>query len=137
MLIQGNRAAGRGAGAGFFDLVERLLSDVGALLDQKLTLLTIELKNEGAVVVRNLLVALVGAVFATLGLLQLSIAAALWIGAAIGSVPGGYGIIGSVFVLGGGSLLAVMRSRLEKQHLLPRKTLQEFRRDAQWIKDEF
>jgi hypothetical protein len=69
--------------------------------------------------------------------LQLSIAAALSIGAAIGSVPGGYGIIGSVFVLGGGSLLAVMRSRLEKQHLLPRKTLQEFRRDAQWIKDEF
>jgi uncharacterized membrane protein YqjE len=137
MLIQGNRAAGRGAGAGFFDLVERLLSDLGALLDQKLTLLQIELKNEGAVVVRNLLVALVGAVFATLGLLQLSIAAALWIGAAIGSVPGGYGIIGLVFVLGGGSLLAAMRGRLEKQHLLPRKTLQEFRRDAQWIKDEF
>ena len=137
MLIHGKRGAGRGAGAGFFDLVERLLSDVGALLDQKLTLLTIELKNEGAVVVRHLLVALVGAVFATLGLLQLSIAAALWIGAAIGSGPGGYGIIGLVFVLGGGSLLAAMRGRLEKQHLLPRKTLQEFRRDAQWIKDEF
>ena len=137
MLIHGKRAAGRGAGAGFFDLVERLLSDLGALLDQKLTLLTIELKNEGAVVVRHLLVALVGAGFATLGLLQLSIAAALWIGAAIGSGPGGYGIIGLVFVLGGGSLLAAMRGRLEKQHLLPRKTLQEFRRDAQWIKDEF
>ena len=137
MLIHAKRAAGRGAGAGFFDLVERLLSDVGALLDQKLTLLTIELKNEGAVVVRHLLVALVGAVIATLGLLQLSIAAALWIGAAIGSVPGGYGIIGLVFVLGGGSLLAAMRGRLEKRHLLPRKTLQEFRRDAQWIKDEF
>ena len=137
MLIHGKRAAGRGARAGFFDLVERLLSDVGALLDQKLTLLTIELKNEGAVVVRHLLVALVGTVFATLGLLQLSIAAALWIGAALGSVPGGYGIIGLVFVLGGGSLLAAMRGRLEKQHLLPRKTLQEFRRDAQWIKDEF
>jgi uncharacterized membrane protein YqjE len=137
MLIHGKRAAGRGARAGFFDLVERLLSDVGALLDQKLTLLTIELKNEGAVVVRHLLVALVGAVFATLGLLQLSIAAALWIGAALGSVPGGYGIIGLVFVLGGGSLLAAMRGRLETQHLLPRKTLQEFRRDAQWIKDEF
>jgi uncharacterized membrane protein YqjE len=137
MLIQGKRAAGRGAGAGFFDLVERLLSDVGALLDQKLTLLTIELKNEGAVVVRHLLVALVGAIFAMLGLLHLSTAAAVWLGAAIGSVPGGYGIIGLVFVLGGGSLLAAMRGRLDKQPLLPRKTLQEFRRDAQWIKDEF
>jgi uncharacterized membrane protein YqjE len=131
------RAGGRDAGAGFFDLVERLLSDVGALLDQKLTLLTIELKNEGAAVVRSLLVLLVGAIFAMLGLLQLSTAAAVWLGAAIGSVPGGYGIIGLVFVLAGGSLLAVMRGRLDKQHLLPRKTLQEFRRDAKWIKDEF
>lgn len=131
------RATGRGEGpAGFFDLVERLFSDLGALLDQKLNLLTIELKNEGAVVVRTLLILLVGVVVVTLGLLLLSIAVALWIGAAIGSVPSGYGIVGLVFVLGGGALLA-MRGRLEKQQLLPRKTLQEFRRDAKWIKDEF
>jgi uncharacterized membrane protein YqjE len=131
------RAGGRDTGGGFFDLVERLLSDVGALLDQKLTLLTSELRNEGAAVVRNLLVLLVGAIVAMLGLLQLSTAAAVWLGAAIGSVPGGYGIIGLVFVLGGGSLLAAMRGRLDKQDLLPRKTLQEFRSDAKWIKDEF
>jgi uncharacterized membrane protein YqjE len=134
VLSQGRR--GEGA-AGFFDLVERLFSDMGTILDQKLTLLTIELKNEGAAVVRNLLILLVGVVVVTLGLLLQSIAAALWIGAAIESVPGGYGIVGLVFVLGGGSLLAAMRGRLEKQQLLPRKTLQEFRRDAQWIKDEF
>jgi uncharacterized membrane protein YqjE len=130
VLSQGRR--GEGA-AGFFDLVERLFSDMGALLDQKLTLLTIELKNEGAAVVRNLLILLVGVVVVTLGLLLQSIAAALWIGAAIESVPGGYGIVGLVFVF----LLAAMRGRLEKHQLLPRKTLQEFRRDAQWIKDEF
>jgi uncharacterized membrane protein YqjE len=112
VLSQGRR--GEGA-AGFFDLVERLCSDMGALLDQKLTLLTIELKNEGAAVVRNLLILLVDEVVLTLGLLLLSIAAALWIGAAIESVPGGYGIVGLVFVLGGGSLLAAMRGRLEKQ----------------------
>jgi uncharacterized membrane protein YqjE len=134
VLSQGRR--GEGA-AGFFDLVERLFSDMGALLDQKLTLLTIELKNEGAAVVRNLLILLVGVVVVTLGLLLQSIAAALWIGAAIESVPGGYGIVGLVFVLGGGSLLAAMRGRLEKHQLLPRRTRQEFRRDAQWIKDEF
>lgn len=137
MLSQGKRAAGRGEGGGFFSLVERLVADLGDLLDQRLTLLTIELKNEGAVVVRNLLTLLAGVVLAVLGLFQLSTAAAVWIGTAIGSVPGGYGIIGLVFVLGGGGLLAVMRGRLEKQPLLPRKTLQEFRRDARWIKDEF
>ena len=138
MLIQGKGAAGRVEGpAGFFDLVERLFADMGALLDQKLTLLTMELKNEGAVVVRTLLILLVGAVFATLGLLLLGMAAALWIGAVIKSVPGGYGIVGIVFVLAGGGLLATGRGRLEKQQLLPRKTLQEFRRDAKWIQDEF
>ena len=137
MLIQGKRAAGRGEGPGFFDLIERLFSDLGTLLDQKLTLLTIELKNEGAVVVRDLLMVLVGAVVVALGLLLISIGAAVWIGAAIASVPGGYGIVGGVFLLGGGSLLAVMRSRMEKNHLLPRKTLQEFRRDKQWIKGKF
>jgi hypothetical protein len=47
MLI-GKRAAGRDDGpAGFLDLVERLFADMGALLDQKLMLLTIELKYEG------------------------------------------------------------------------------------------
>ena len=81
------------------------------VLDQKLTLLTIELKNEGAVVVRNLLILVVGGVLATLGLLLLGMAAAAWIGTAIGSVPGGYGIVGLVFVLGGGGLLAVVRGR--------------------------
>lgn len=142
MLVQGKRAFGLGNGqgegpAGFFDLVERLFADLGALLDQKLTLLTIELKNEGAVVVRNLLILVVGGVLATLGLLLLGIAAAVWIGTAIGSMPGGYGIVGFVFVLGGGGLLAVVRGRLGTQYLLPQKTLQELRRDAKWIKDEF
>lgn len=99
MLIQGKRAAGRGEGPGFFDLIERLFSDLGTLLDQKLMLLTIELKNEGAVVVRDLLMVLVGAVVVALGLLLISIEAAVWIGAAIASVPGGYGIVGGVFLL--------------------------------------
>lgn len=111
--------------------------DTVSTSEQKLTLLTIELKNEGAVVVRNLQMVLVGAVVVTLGLLLLSIGAALWIGAAIESVPGGYGIVGGVSVFGGGTLLAAMRGRLEKNQLLPIKTLQEFRRDKRWIKDEF
>ena len=142
MLVQGKRASGHGNGqgegsAGFFDLVERLFANLGALLDQKHTLLTIELKNEGAVVVRNLLILVAGGVLATIGLLLLGIAAAVWIGSAIGSVIAGYGIVGLVFVLGGGCLLAVGRGRLGTQFLLPQKTLQELRRDATWIKHEF
>ena len=130
-------AAGPGEEPGFFDLVERLFSDLGALVDQKLTLLTIELKQEAALVVRHLLVLLVGAALALVGLLQLSTAAAVWIGRATGSVPAGYGSVGLVLVAVGGALLAMTRGRLEKRTLLPRKTLDEFRRDAKWIKDEF
>jgi uncharacterized membrane protein YqjE len=138
MLIQGKRTAGHVEGpAGFLELAERLFAEMGLLLDQKLTLLAIELRNEGAIVIRNLLILLVGMVSVTLGLLLLGTAAALWIGAVIRSVPGGFGIMGVVFVLGGGGLLAAMRGRLEKQQLLPRKTLQELRRDAKWIQNEF
>ena len=136
-MLMGKRAAGRDDGpTGFLDLVERLFADMAALLDQKLTLLTIELKYDGAVAARSLLVLLVGAVFATLGLLLLGIAAALWIGTDIQSVPGGYGIVGIAFTFVGGGLLAAMRRRLQKQHLVPWRTLEELRKDAKWIKDK-
>jgi uncharacterized membrane protein YqjE len=136
-MLMGKRAAGRDDGpTGFLDLVERLFADMAALLDQKLTLLTIELKYEGAVAARSLLVLLVGAVFATLGLLLLGIAVALWIGTDIQSVPGGYGIVGIAFTFVGGGLLAAMRRRLTKQHLVPWRTLEELRKDAKWIKDK-
>jgi uncharacterized membrane protein YqjE len=120
----------------FFDLVERLIGEVGTLLDTKLALLTLELKSQAAAIVRGVAALLVGIVVALLGLLVLTLAAALWLGAAIQSMPGGFGIVGGALLVIGAVLAAVVRQRLSAQRLKPKETVQELRRDAKWISDE-
>ena len=120
----------------FFDLVERLIGEVGTLLDTKLALLTLELKSQAAGIARGVAALLVGVVLALLGLLVLALAAALWIGGAIQSMPGGFGIVGGALLLIGGVVAAVVRRRLSAEHLAPKETVKELRRDAKWISDE-
>lgn len=120
----------------FFDLVERLIGEVGTLLDQKLALLTLELKSQGAAVARGVAALLVGVALALLGLLVLALAAALWLGTAIQSMPGGFGLVGGALLLIGGGVAAVVRRRLSAEHLGPQETVKELRRDAKWITDE-
>jgi hypothetical protein len=120
----------------FFGLIERLIAEVGTLLDQKLALLTLELKSQGAAIARGVAALLVGVALALLGLLVLALAAALWIGGAIKSMPGGFGIVGGALLLIGGVVAAVVRRRLSAEHLGPKETVNELRRDAKWITDE-
>lgn len=120
----------------FFDLVERLIGEVATLLDQKLDLLTLELKTQGAALVQGVVVLLAGVALTSVGLLLLAIAAALWIGAGINSIPGGYVIVGAALVLVGAGLMVAMRSRLSAAQFKPRETVRELRRDAKWITDE-
>ena len=96
----------------------------------------LELKEELAGAVRNLAVLMIGGMLAMLGLLLLSIAAALWIGTAVRSLPGGYGIVGGALALGGAVVLTLAGARLRKQRVVPQETIQELRRDAKWLKNE-
>lgn len=126
-----------GDGDGSFgSLVNRLLNEILRLLDQKFTLLKLELREElGAAVRRSALLA-VGGVVAALGNVLLIVALAVWVGELVGSIPGGFAIVGGVFVLGGVILLLSMRRQLAEQHFVPRQTVQELRRDVEWIKHE-
>ena len=126
----------QGSPTRFFDLVERLIAEVGTLLDQKLALLTLELKSQGAAVMRGLTALLVGVALALLGLLVLALAAALWLGAAIKSMPAGFGIVGGVLLLIGGGVAVAVRGRLSAKHLGPTESVRELRKDAKWITDE-
>ena len=126
----------QGAPTRFFDLVERLIGEVGTLLDTKLALLTLELKSQAAAIGRGIAALLVGVVLALLGFLVLALAAALWIGVAIKSMPGGFGIVGGALLVLGGVIAAVVRQRLRAQRLKPKETVNELRRDAKWITDE-
>jgi uncharacterized membrane protein YqjE len=128
-------AVGDGNGS-FGSLVNRLLNDFLRLLDQRLTLLKLELREElGAAVRRSALMA-VGGVVAALGSILLIVALAVWVGELVGSIPGGFAIVGGVFVLGGVILLLSMRRQLAGQTFVPRQTVQELRRDVEWIKHE-
>jgi uncharacterized membrane protein YqjE len=120
----------------FFDLVERLIGEVATLLDKKLDLLTLELKTQGAALVQGVIALLAGVALASVGLLLLAIAAAVWIGTRINSIPGGYGIVGAALVVLGAVLMVAMRSRLSATQLAPRESVRELRRDAKWITDE-
>lgn len=120
----------------FFDLVERLIGEVGTLLDTKLALLTLELKSQAAAVVRGIAALLIGIGLALLGLLVLALAVALWVGAAIKSIPVGFGIVGGALLVIGIAVAAVVRRRLSAEHLAPKETVKELRRDAKWISDE-
>ena len=126
----------RPAAPRFFDLVERLISEVGTLLDQKFALLTLELKSQGAALARGVAALVVGAGLAALGLLVLALAAAIWLGEHIRSIPGGFGIVGGSLLVLGGGLAAAMRNRLKTEQLKPTETVRELRRDAKWITDE-
>lgn len=129
-------AAGDGGAASFGSLVNRLLNEILRLLDQKFTLLKLELREElGAAARRSALLA-VGGVVAALGSLLLIVALAIWVGELMGSMPGGFAVVGGVLALGGVLLLLSMRRQLAEQRFTPRQTVQELRRDAEWIKHE-
>lgn len=117
-------------------LITRLLNEVLRLLDQKLALLKLELREElGAAVRRSALLA-VGGVVAVLGALLLVVALAIWIGELTRSPSGGFAIIGGGLALGGALLLLTMRRRLAEQRVVPEQTVRELRRDVEWIKHE-
>jgi uncharacterized membrane protein YqjE len=122
----------RGIGA----LLTRLIGDVVRLLDQKLTLLKLELKEELAAALRRSALLAVGAVMAGLGSLFLILALAIGLGELVGTTAGGFAIVGGAFVLGGLVLLITMRQQLAGLRLVPKHTVHELRRDREWIKHE-
>lgn len=123
-------------GRDFGSLLGRLANDVLRLLDQKLVLLKLELKEELAAVVRRSTLLAVGGVVAALGGFFLLIALALGLGDLVGSTGGGFAIVGGAFVLAGFVLLVSMRRRLAEQRFVPQLTVTELRRDKQWIQHE-
>jgi uncharacterized membrane protein YqjE len=117
-------------------LFNRLLADVLRLLDQKIELLKLELREELGAFARRTALLAVGAVVTALGGLLLLLGVTLWVGELVGSTPGGFAIVGGALVLGGLIVLASMKARLRRQRLLPELTVRELRRDVQWIKHE-
>jgi uncharacterized membrane protein YqjE len=125
-------------------LLTRLGDDVMQLFDTKMSLLKVEVHEDVNKFLRASIGIAIAALIAVIGFALASVAAALGIASLLASTnlsqTGRYGlgfvIVGAVYLVVGTILALVMKGRLSKQSLVPNRTVDEFRKDKQWLKNE-
>ena len=130
-------------------LLGRLGDDVMRLVDTKLSLVKVELKEDASFYARNGAFTAVGAMVALIGFALLNVAVAFFIsnffanGAATTAerfTPTSYGlgflITGVIYIVVGGVIVLMMKNRLAAYNPVPTTTLDEIRKDKQWLKNE-
>ena len=129
-------------------LFGKLGDDVMRLVDTKLSLVKVELKEDAAFYARNGAFTAVGAMVALIGFALVNVAVAFFIsnlfandaGAAERFGPTSYGlgflIAGILYVVIGGVIVLLMKNRLAAYNPVPTATLDEIRKDKQWLKNE-
>lgn len=125
-------------------LVSRLGDDIMQLFDTKLSLLKVEVKEEVHEYVRAGILIGVGGIIAAIGFALLNVAVAFGISTLLSgtnlSQPAQYAIgfvtTGVIYLIVGAIIISAMKNRLAKQHLVPDRTVEELRKDKQWLKNE-
>lgn len=125
-------------------LVGRLGDDVMQLFDTKLRLLKVELKEEANEYARDAIMIAAGGIIAAIGFALLNVALAFGISTLFANAdltqPAKYAIgfvaAGLLYLIVGGVIISVMKKRLAKQSLVPDRTVEELRKDKQWLKNE-
>jgi uncharacterized membrane protein YqjE len=124
-------------------LLSRLGDDVTELLDTKLSLLKVEVKEDVHAYVSGAVTIAIGGIIAALGFALLNIAVAFGVSILFEDTLGpaaryavGFAITGAVYLLVGGILVLAMKSRLSKRDMVPNRSLDELRKDKQWLKNE-
>ena len=125
-------------------LISRLGDDVMELVDTKLSLLRVEVREEANTFIRGGVVIALGAVIATVGFILVNVAAALAISSlftASNLTPAaqyalGFVITGAIYLVLGSIIALTMKARLARQQLVPPRTVEELRKDTQWLKKE-
>ena len=125
-------------------LFSRLGDDVMQLFDTKISLLKVELKEEANAYARSGAMIAVGGVIAAVGFALLNVAVAFGISVLLASAdisqPARYAIgflaAGVLYLIVGGIIVSTMKNRLARQSLVPDRTVEELRKDKQWLKNE-
>jgi uncharacterized membrane protein YqjE len=135
MLLREARGAEPPEGRSVLGLVEDLLGHTVRLLDQKLTLLRLEVEESLGVLMRHVAVIVCGGALAGLGLVLSSIALALWIGNHLGSTLAGFAITGAGFLVAGAAMVAIrVLLGVGPKRLVPERSVKELEKDSRWIK---
>jgi uncharacterized membrane protein YqjE len=122
-------------------LFGRLGDDVMTLLDTKLSLLKVEVKEDADAYIRGGVMMSVGGVIATIGFALVNIALAFFVATLLPYNPPvnyalGFVITGVLYLVIGGLIIIVMKNRLAKRDLVPNRSVNELRKDKQWLKKE-
>ncbi len=125
-------------------LISRLGDDVMQLVDTKISLLKVEIKEEANTFVNGGVLIAIGGVIATVGFVLVNIALALGIATLfsesnltpVAQYALGFVITGAVYLVLGGVIVAAMKARLARQSVVPPRTVEELRKDTQWLKKE-
>ena len=126
------------------NLLSRLGDDVMQLVNSQLALFKVEIKEEANAYARGAAVIAVGGVVATIGFALLNVALAFAVSTLFAqanfSQPASYAlgfvVTGVFYLIVGGILMLAMKSRLARQKLMPPMTVQELRKDKQWLKSK-
>src|ERR1041384_2891079 len=125
-------------------LFSRLGDDVMELFNSQLALFKVEIKEEANAYARGVTMIAVGAVIAVVGFALLNVAIAFAVSTLFAqanfSQPASYAlgfvVTGAFYLIVGAIVIMLMKSRLAKQELVPQRTVQELRKDKQWLKNE-
>ena len=125
-------------------LVEQLAENVTKLLDQKITLLRVELKEEMAAYLRGAIVIAAGAIVAAVGFALANIALAFVVSTLFASLDWsqpakyalGFFITGLGYLVVSGIVIVITKNRLARLGLVPRRTLHELEKDKDWLQKE-
>ena len=126
------------------NLFSRLGDDVMQLFNSQLALFKVEIKEEANAYARGITMIAIGAVIATVGFALLNVAIAFAVSTLFAqanfSQPASYAlgfvVTGGFYLLVGAIVVMFMKSRLARQDLVPQRTVQELRKDKQWLKNE-
>ena len=125
-------------------LVGRLGEDVMQLFDTKVSLLKVELREEANAYARGAVAIAMGGIVAAVGFALLNVAIAFGVSTLFAttslSQPAryalGFVLTGLFYLVIGGIVVLATKSRLAKQGLVPNRTVEELRKDKQWLKNE-
>ena len=129
---------------GLPNLFGRLADDVMQLVNSQLALFKVEIKEEANAYARGAAMIAFGAAIATVGFALLNVAIAFAVSTLFSqanfSQPASYAlgflVTGGFYVLVGAIVVLVMKNRLAHRNLMPERTVQELRKDKQWLKNE-
>lgn len=129
---------------GLPNLLSRLGDDVMQLINSQFALFKVEIKEEANAYVRGAVTIAVASVVALIGFALLNVAVAFGVSILFAqmnlSQPAtyalGFVVTGLFYLLVGGIVVMAIKSRLAKQDLVPTRSVQELRKDKEWLKKE-